>query len=252
MKYHNTSDPAPANPGKEPLYKRVARDLTQSLATVALGSILPTEVELAASLGVSRSTVRDALKILEEQRMVERVRRLGTRVLRNTPDKRYIQRMDGLANILEFAGETVMRIDHVEDSDHPDEPDLAGLANPTGHWLAITGARHLADDLSISTWTRVCVPGRFAGIQPLLHGELDSIFEVIEGVYGISVSALHHSVTAIALPDYAAPVLQLAPGSAVLQVRAWLYDRHNSLVEYVRSIHNPEKFSIEFSSKESS
>jgi GntR family transcriptional regulator, galactonate operon transcriptional repressor len=42
---------------------------------------IPTEPELAASLGVSRATVRDAIKVLSGKGLVRTARRYGTRVL---------------------------------------------------------------------------------------------------------------------------------------------------------------------------
>lgn len=42
---------------------------------------MPTEPELAASLGVSRTTVRDAIKVLSGKGLVRTARRYGTRVL---------------------------------------------------------------------------------------------------------------------------------------------------------------------------
>ena len=42
--------------------------------------IMPTEPELAESLGVSRATVRDAIKVLSGKRLVRTARRYGTRV----------------------------------------------------------------------------------------------------------------------------------------------------------------------------
>jgi DNA-binding FadR family transcriptional regulator len=44
-------------------------------------STIPTEPELAASLGVSRATVRDAIKVLSGKGLVRTARRYGTRVL---------------------------------------------------------------------------------------------------------------------------------------------------------------------------
>ncbi|WP_417271634.1 FadR/GntR family transcriptional regulator [Celeribacter sp.] len=44
------------------------------------GDVMPTEPELADSLGVSRTTVRDAIKVLSGKGMVRTARRYGTRV----------------------------------------------------------------------------------------------------------------------------------------------------------------------------
>ena len=44
------------------------------------GEIMPTEPELADSLGVSRATIRDAIKVLSGKGLVRTARRYGTRV----------------------------------------------------------------------------------------------------------------------------------------------------------------------------
>lgn len=44
------------------------------------GQVMPTEPELAESLGVSRATIRDAIKVLSGKGLVRTARRYGTRV----------------------------------------------------------------------------------------------------------------------------------------------------------------------------
>jgi GntR family transcriptional regulator, galactonate operon transcriptional repressor len=69
------------------LPKGVARTAVDTLGRwIANGefssdAVMPTEPELAASLGVSRATVRDAIKVLSGKGLVRTARRYGTRVL---------------------------------------------------------------------------------------------------------------------------------------------------------------------------
>jgi GntR family transcriptional regulator, galactonate operon transcriptional repressor len=58
----------------ETLGRRIAADV------YAEGDVMPTELELAASLGVSRTTARDAIKVLSGKGLVRTARRYGTRV----------------------------------------------------------------------------------------------------------------------------------------------------------------------------
>lgn len=243
----------PETAAKVPLYRRLADDLALDIqqGRYAVGTVMPTEVELAELLQVSRGSVRDALQLLAEWGLVERARKIGTRVLRSQPVNGYVQRMNGLGDTLGFAGDTVMRIDEVLDVAEPDEPGLAGENSATGFWLQITGARHLPQNPEVSTWTRVYVNGPLSGIRPLLGTENDSIYELIEQAYGLRVSRLRQKVTAIALPAIAAPVLKLPEGTPVLEVQAWLYSQDGQLVEFVRSIHNPALYSMEFTAQSS-
>ena len=58
----------------EELGRRIANDFYRQ------GEVMPTEPELAASLGISRTTVRDAVKVLSGKGLVRTARRYGTRV----------------------------------------------------------------------------------------------------------------------------------------------------------------------------
>ncbi|MGJ7565880.1 GntR family transcriptional regulator [Variovorax sp. GB1R11] len=248
-----SNDERSGGAAKPPLYRRLADELALHIQQGAypVGSVLPTEIELAEKLQVSRGSVRDALQLLSEWGMVERARKIGTTVIRKLPVTGYVQRMNGLGDTLGFAGDTVMRIDELLDVAEPEEPGLAGETSATGFWLQITGARHLPGHPEVSTWTRVYVSGPLSGIRPLLLGEVDSIYQLIEQGYGLRISRLRQKVTAIALPAYAASVLNLPEGTPVLEVQAWLHSQDGQLVEFVRSIHNPALFSMEFTAQSS-
>lgn len=238
--------------GKQPLYRQIADVLMQHIqqGKYAVGEVMPTEVELAAQLKVSRGSVREALQILEDGGVVERARKLGTRVLRSQPLSTYVQRLNSLADALGFGSDTVMRIDDLQDVTQPDEPLLQDETSPTGFWLQITGVRHLPGSPDApTTWARTYVNGPFSGIRPLLTGEVASVYPLIEQAYGLRVVRLHHKITAIAVPDYAAAKLGLPAGVPALAVNAWLYAENGALVEFVRSIHNPARFSMEFSTQ---
>ncbi|MFW8567330.1 GntR family transcriptional regulator [Orrella sp. 11846] len=245
---------SPITTKQRPLYQQVAEQLIAEIQTRAIGSILPTEVELSESLAVSRHTIRAAMSILTQQGLVERVRRMGTRVLRHTPNQRYEQRMDGIDNVLEFAGRSVMHIQAVCQMALPDpvDPDMVGLMDATGACLQVTGVRRLTGEEVNCTWTQVFVPGRFAGIQALLPKKTEAMYRLIEDVYQTKVVKLLHTITAIEQPPYAVQALGLSQGKPVLEVKAWLYGQDDELIEFVRSIHNPAKVSIRMSTVQAS
>ena len=83
----NSRAPAAAAPAYQELANRL-RD--QILAgTFTPGDRLPIEPELSALYGVSRSTVREALRVLSSQNLVTTVRGVtgGTFVIRPEPDQ---------------------------------------------------------------------------------------------------------------------------------------------------------------------
>src|SRR3990170_4253215 len=69
------------------------------------GSQLPSEMELLQMLGVSRTTLREALRILEEQRLIRKRRGLGTFVLERAIIKDMSQNF-GITEMISQAGYT--------------------------------------------------------------------------------------------------------------------------------------------------
>lgn len=67
---------------EEQLYRKVKSEICRQIyaGVYADGDRIPSERKLSEDLGVSRATVRRALKLLEEERIVSRVQGSGTRV----------------------------------------------------------------------------------------------------------------------------------------------------------------------------
>jgi GntR family transcriptional regulator len=61
-----------------PLYQRAEEALSQLLETCSPGDQLPPEPALAQSLGISRATLREALRNLERKRVITRRQGVGT------------------------------------------------------------------------------------------------------------------------------------------------------------------------------
>ncbi|MEQ8480110.1 MAG: GntR family transcriptional regulator [Hoeflea sp.] len=85
MNSKNPSSPAPME-AKASLPRGAARDAVEELGRRIVndiyreGEAIPTEPELAESLGVSRTTIRDAVKVLSGKGMIRTARRYGTKV----------------------------------------------------------------------------------------------------------------------------------------------------------------------------
>ena len=65
---------------KEPLYQKIYNDIVKCIETgeYSIGDRVPSEMELAEKFGVSRITSKKALKILEQNGLIERMRGRGS------------------------------------------------------------------------------------------------------------------------------------------------------------------------------
>ncbi len=120
----------PAGTGsKVPRHATIARDLRQAIqaGSIAVGAVLPTELELCSRYGVSRHTVRIAIAGLVEGGLVTRRRRLGTVVQATRPARSFRQTVASVDDLIQYG------------ADHVRSVQRAGLVTATGAL-----ARHLA------------------------------------------------------------------------------------------------------------
>ena len=94
--------------GRVQLKKELADDLQRAIAdgTYGIGDLLPTEQELGADYGVSRHTVRAALRCLYDLGLVTRRQGSGTQVVARQPGSAYRQSLGSLDDILQYAAKT--------------------------------------------------------------------------------------------------------------------------------------------------
>ena len=92
---------APA-PGKR--YQRVANTLIEEIRSGrrAVGDSLPGELDLVTHFDVSRHTVREALRRLEELGLIGRRQGVGTIVLSREPVESYVQAVRAPAGLLQY------------------------------------------------------------------------------------------------------------------------------------------------------
>jgi GntR family transcriptional regulator len=89
---------------KTPRYRAIADELMNAIVgkRYPLGSALPAEAELCVQLQVSRHTIREALRILEEAGLISRRQGSGSEVIADTPPVRYRQTVDSIEDLLQY------------------------------------------------------------------------------------------------------------------------------------------------------
>ena len=96
---------------KRSLHVQVAREIARGILSGKLpqGSIIPGEMALCAQFGVSRTALREAVKLLTSKGLLESRPKIGTRVVDraywNFLDPQLIEWMDGLADVDQFCSQ---------------------------------------------------------------------------------------------------------------------------------------------------
>src|SRR6185437_16131454 len=99
-----------------PRYVQIFNTLSRRMetGTYSVDTRLPTESELCDEFNASRFTVREALRRLVEQGMVQRRQGAGSIVVSATPQARYVHSLSSLSDLFQFALDTHYELLSVE------------------------------------------------------------------------------------------------------------------------------------------
>src|ERR1700742_4883257 len=96
---------------RKPRYSVIADDVARAIerGRYPVGTLLPSEAELRATYDVSHHTVRDAMRVLQELRLVVPEHGRGTRLVSRSTKSRYVPSLDSIPDVGVFARETRMK-----------------------------------------------------------------------------------------------------------------------------------------------
>ncbi|MDQ8730763.1 GntR family transcriptional regulator [Bradyrhizobium sp. LHD-71] len=230
----------------------VARSLAQSFAAGAypIGSVLPTEIELAEQFDVSRATVRSALRELQEAGMISRRRNAGTRVEAARPingPQSYNQTLATVEDVVQFGAQTKRHVQEIAD-------EVAGIrlaqylqCSPGDVWLRVSSIRSskASSDQPIC-WTDVYLAFEFADVVRSRIRRLPGLIsDLIEEGTGYRASEIRQSIRAVGIPTALAGPLRTKPGSHALEITRRYIGPKDRCFIISRSVHPGDRFSYE-------
>jgi GntR family transcriptional regulator len=226
-------------------YQAIATLLTNAIHSgrYPVGSTLPTEHELCEKFGISRFTVREALRQLSNAGLVARKPRAGTTVISKQERSPFVQALGSLDDLLQYAATTELRL--VYTSMIEIDPMLATeLPMPAGErWLFGVGIRYQQEDNQPVALTRVYINPAFSDVAQRLKDRKDAIYKTIEKHHGIVVTRVEQRIHAVSLSRDDAMHLKAKSSSPALRLIRLYYDKDDRLVEAADSVHPADRFS---------
>ncbi len=228
------------------LYHQVSDDILKQVQTGAIkvGDKLPPEADYAASLGISRSTLRLAFAELERVGVLKRKQRAGTTIIANQPKPQFNMNTTGLHELLSLARDTDLTITGKRIVKTALIPHLEGHETEADYCLEITGTRAMPYEINPFNTTHIYVPARFAEIEPVLRAKEASVFRIIEETFNVRVGRVSQVTKAISCPAHAAGLIGVPVGAPALQIVAALYIRDGSLMEISVATFDPNRFQL--------
>jgi DNA-binding GntR family transcriptional regulator len=232
-------------PAPVPLYAQIAQRLMREIAegVHAMGSRLPTEEALCERFGVSRITVRAALKELQIRGVVSRRAGIGTVVQRSTARERFVQEAGSVDDAIAVTRGMRLRIL----SSRPVVADLALAARlrcPVG--AAFVEVQALREP---PVGPPVClsvhhVPVDLAGAVATADGQFGSLALHIAVAAGTTIVAIRQEIDAQALDAVEAKRLSARPREAALATMRWYEGEDGRLIVATRSLYPRGRYTL--------
>src|SRR6202007_1558993 len=178
----------------------------------------PPENHLGHLFSVSRYTVREALRRLRDDNLVESRPRAGTLVVPRPSSDSYVQDLVSINDVLAFATGAQFAIESTGMVRIDDE-----LAPRTGltsgeEWLAVRGFRQIEGATFPVCRTEYYINRAFAAVGRLLQRHTGPIFPLIEDLFGLSIVEVRQEIAAVLVSPLLAEELSVEAGSPALEV----------------------------------
>ncbi len=221
---------------RKPRYIALADDLRAQIVDGRLPlDGFPTESALCQTYGVSRFTVREALRVLQNEGRIQRRRGSGTVVLH--------QPLSNVAEILQYARDSryVFKLEGAFALPRS-ITDQIDVTDAHGKWPRFRGLRCRLGDSHPIALTDAYIHPDLAGIAERIDVRADTIFSQIEQLSGAKIISVTQDIMAVAASSVVAEQLGISRRNPCLRILRCYIDDSNRIVEISDSYHPSDRF----------
>lgn len=225
-----------------PLYYQISLDLHQMIRdqTIPPGATLPPEIEISQAYGVGRQTIRKAIARLVDNNLVERFAGRGTFVRDQTKrssfhlDRSFSQLMREMG--LEARSKVICQETNVIDENtHP-------VLQPWLDTPCLNLERvRFGDQVPICYQSTIVLTERCSKLGGYDFGS-ESLYEVLAKDFNLIINRIDHLIRAVAADEYRAELLEISPGSPLLNVVTIAYLEDGDIIEITYSYYRADRY----------
>lgn len=222
--------------------QRLHESLGNLIAATKPGDRLPAEPQLARQLGVSRATLREAMRTFETQGLLRRRQGSGTYVIKPAGViETGLEVLESIETMAERIGLPVsmgeLKVDH-----RPANPDEAGPLGLAGGSQVIHLSRVIQAEGRPVAFLIDVLPDDVIKIDDLQAGFTGSVLDLILERGSLPLVSSRCEITAVTASPEVARALGIQRGDVLLRFVAYLYATTGRVVDYSFSYFLPGYF----------
>lgn len=208
-----------------------------------IGDRLPSEPQLSERFGVSRHTVRAALRTLNQQGLVSSQQGIGTQVQETKLLSRYSHSFSSAEDLLQYA--TTTRVQLIDRKEVVIGAEMAAQfgCKPGEHWWRVRTVRSEPSGRAVVAYSEIHIPLVFGTVLDETARNRQPIFALIEKRFHETIVEIQQDIAVITKlqPDEAAH-LKVPRGSPGMEITRRYFGRNGRVLEVARSVHPSEVF----------
>lgn len=241
----NKAGNAPKKGARTPRYLQLAGELRDAILTgeFADGKPFPTETALCTKYDVSRFTVREALRRLEVEGLIERRRGSGTTVQPAAARGGALhQPLSNVGELLQYARGSEVTYALQETAALPKEI-AEQIGSPTqGDWSRFQGVRHHSGETLPLAVTDAYFHESLRDAVDQLDLSAGTLFNQIEALAGVKVGKVTQDIQAIPADADMAQALKIDEGAPMLRILRCYFNAKGKVFEISVSHHAGDRF----------
>lgn len=204
-----------------PLYLELAEQLIRDMreGKYPVGTLLPPEIEIATSHGISRATARSALNYLVSLGLVTRRQGIGTRVEACEAPPSYTASTASIAELAHFGAATKRQVHCVRRIVADDVLARRLECRPGQRWVLVEATRcDPAPGNQPICWTENYIDERFEDVVDRIAEYGGLIVDLLSETHGLQIHAVEQRIAAVIMNAQIASNLAALAGLPALQI----------------------------------
>lgn len=204
---------------------------------------MPSEFELSKELGVSRATLREALRLLEEENIIIRRHGVGTFVNPKPVFTSGIEQLTSISSMIENAGMTPgMRFLSAQEEPATEEDIERFNCNVNESVVKIERVKTADGEPVVYCIDKV--PASYFPCDFLQNNDADSIFSSLEQSGELHVAYAVTFIDPHVYHEEVSPILNCGKETALLVLKQLHYDDNDRVVLFSKNFFRADKFSF--------
>jgi len=227
-----------------PRYREIVNELLDKVGAgdLKIGDRLVPETDLATQYVVSRHTIREAMRCLQDLGMIERRKGAGTYLISDQPKKDFSYSINTLEELLQYASHTKLEVLSV-DSILADRDTAARLHCERGaNWIRVSVLRIAEPGAAAIGYSEIFIRPEHTDIVKEIGTRAKAVYTLLEENYGLKIQQVYQDIDSALATSNVASRLLIPVGHPLLEITRRYYTDDERLIEASINFHPAGRF----------